>query len=253
MFNDWFTIGPITIHGYGVMIAIGILVAFFFAERQARKGGLNVSVVDNLIFICLVSGYFFSKLTYVMINWDDFLANPMAVLGSSGWVVMGGILGGILGAYIYCKYKKVNFMEYFNLLIPGVSLAQAFGRVGCFFAGCCYGLVTTSKIGVTFPVDSLAPSGVKLLPTQLMSSAGNLAIFFILFYLYRQEKLRKYTSAAYLILYSIGRFMIEFLRGDIERGFIFGLATSQFISIFTFIAGIVLFYVIRNQDMKQEK
>ena len=157
MFNDWFSIGPFTVHGYGVMIAIGILVGFYIAEKLADKNGLSKEHVDNLVFTVLITGYLVSKLTYVLVNFSDFLKNPMAVLGSSGWVVMGGLIGGILGAYGYCKIKKIDFFAYFNLFMPEVALAQAFGRIGCFFAGCCYGLETDSHLSLVFPKGSLAP------------------------------------------------------------------------------------------------
>ena len=137
MFNDWFSIGPFTVHGYGVMIAIGILAAFYVAEKLADKNGLSKSHVDNLVFTVLISGYLVSKLTYVLVNFEAFLKDPMSVLGSSGWVVMGGLIGGILGAYVYSKINKIDFFEYFNLFMPSVALAQAFGRIGCFFADHC--------------------------------------------------------------------------------------------------------------------
>ena len=110
MFNNWFTIGPITIHGYGVMIAVGILSAIWFAQRQARKHNMDADSIDLLAITAVVVGYIFSKLTYVLTVWDAFLANPMAVLGSSGWVVYGGIIGGIFGAWLYCKIRKMDFI-----------------------------------------------------------------------------------------------------------------------------------------------
>lgn len=241
MYNDWLTIGPITIHGYGFMIAVGILVGFWVMERQARKYGLNESIADNIVYVALVVGYLCSKLTYTIINFNDFLKDPIHFLfNSSGWVVYGGILGGILGAYIYCRMKKVNFMDYFNLIIPTVALAQAFGRIGCFFAGCCYGKETHSHFGVVFPEHSLAPAGIPLVPTQILSSIGDFCLFYILFKIYNDNKTRNQTAAWYLILYSIGRFMIEFLRGDVERGYIGFLSTSQMISIVVAIAGVFL-------------
>ena len=106
MFNNWFTIGPITIHGYGVMIAVGILSAIWFAQRQARKHNMDADSIDLLAITAVVVGYIFSKLTYVLTVWDAFLANPMAVLGSSGWVVYGGIIGGILGHGSIARFAR---------------------------------------------------------------------------------------------------------------------------------------------------
>lgn len=250
MFNDWLKIGSLTIHGYGFMIAVGILFAFFLGERQAKKHGLEPNEVDNIIFVCLVVGFLGSKITFVLTNWNAFLKNPMAYLGPDGWVVYGGILGGILGGWLWCRYKKLDFKAYANLLFPEVALAQGFGRIGCFFAGCCYGKETTG-FGIVFPEGSLSPSGVKLIPTQLISSFGDFVLFYLLYRAYEDEKTRDDVTALYLIGYSVGRFIIEFFRGDEARGFIGPLSTSQFIAIFMCAAGIIL--LIMNHKKKDLK
>lgn len=247
MYNDWLTIGNITVHGYGVMIAIGILMAFWLGEKQAKRHGLNPNEVDNLVFVVLIVGYAMSKLTYVLVNWQEFLADPKAVLGSSGWVVMGGLLGGVLGAWVWCRVRKLSFRDYTDLLFPEVALAQAFGRIGCFFAGCCYGKETHGAFGVVFPQGSQAPAGVKLIPTQLISSFGDFVLFCILYKNYNEGR-KEDTMPLYLMLYSAGRFVIEFVRGDTARGFIGILSTSQFISIFTFLAGLVMY--VNNRKSK---
>lgn len=253
MYNDWLTIGPLTIHGYGVMIAVGILMAFFVGERMAKKTGMDPNHVDTLIIVCLITGYLGSKITYILTVWDQFLANPAAVLGADGWVVYGGILGGILGAWLYCHFKKISFFHYANLLFPSVALAQGFGRIGCFFAGCCYGKQTHGALGITFHHSHYAPNDVKLIPTQLLSSAGDFILFYILYKVYMDESTRDETMGWYLLLYSAGRFVIEFLRGDTIRGFVGVLSTSQFIGLFLIAAGIiVLIQVKRNEKAKKE-
>lgn len=249
MYNDWLTIGPVTIHGYGVMIAIGILMAVWYSEKQAKKYGLQAEKIDGLAITAVIIGYVFSKLTYVLTVWDEFLENPGAVLGSSGWVVYGGIIGGIFGAWLYCHLNHMKFMDYFNLVIPSVAMAQGFGRIGCFFAGCCYGKPTNGAWGITFPEGSLCPYRVPVIPTQLLSSAGDFILFYLLYRAYKSEKYRDRTGALYLILYSVGRFFMEFLRGDIERGSIGVLSTSQFIGIFVAAAGVILY--IRTGKKKE--
>ena len=251
MFNDWFSIGPLTVHGYGVMIAVGILAASWLAAKLCKEYKLDYENIDSFIIFVIVIGYAFSKLTYCLTVFDQFLSDPLSVLGSGGWVVYGGILGGLLAALIWCKWKKWKFMDYFQVLMPCVSLAQGFGRIGCFFAGCCGGAVTDAWYGIQFPATSLAWNTTqKIIPTQLLSSAGDFLIFAFLMYNLKKGKHPEDTGAWYLILYSVGRFLIEFLRGDLIRGGIGPFSTSQFISLFV---GVLGAYMIWNRQRKEEK
>ena len=251
MFNDWFSIGPLTVHGYGVMIAVGILAASWLAAKLCKEYKLDYENIDSFIIFVIVIGYAFSKLTYCLTVFDQFLSDPLSVLGSGGWVVYGGILGGLLAALIWCKWKKWKFMDYFQVLMPCVSLAQGFGRIGCFFAGCCGGAVTDAWYGIQFPATSLAWNTTqKIIPTQLLSSAGDFLIFAFLMYNLKKGKHPEDTGAWYLILYSVGRFLIGFLRGDLIRGGIGLFSTSQFISLFVVVLGA---YMIWNRQRKEEK
>ena len=252
MYNDWFSIGPITVHGYGAMIAIGILAAFWLGEKLAKKHGLDADKIDSFIFFVIIFGYACSKLLYTITVFDQFLKDPLSVLGSGGWVVYGGVLGGILGAYLWCRRMGWDFRKYFNVLIPCVALAQGFGRIGCLFAGCCYGIQTDSVIGVSFPVNSLCPVGHPVIPTQLIMSAGDFIIFAILLYNLEKGKYPDSNAALYLMLYSAGRFAVEFIRGDINRGFVGILSTSQFISIFAFALGLYIFITGKNRNSLEE-
>ena len=130
------------------------------------------------------------------------------------------------------------------MILPSVALAQGFGRIGCFLAGCCYGKETESVFSVIFQNSEYAPNHVALIPTQLYSGGLDF-LHFLLLLLNKKEDGQ--VTACYLIFYSIGRFVIEFFRGDIIRGSVGILSTSQFISIFTGIAGIVLLILIRKK------
>lgn len=244
MKTDLFSIGSLTVHGYGLMIGIGFILAMLLAEYRAKRLGLREEAIIDITIIAGVSGFLGAKLLYVIVEFDEFIKNPKAVLGSAGFVVYGGIIAGVLCCMLYCKVKKLNFMEYFDLVMPEIALAQGFGRIGCFLAGCCYGKETSAWYGVTFPADCLAPAGVSLIPTQLFSAAGDFIFAIILFILQRTlYKKKKKTSgivtAVYLMLYAVGRFLIEFLRND-PRGAVGVLSTSQFIAIFMFAAGAVM-------------
>jgi phosphatidylglycerol:prolipoprotein diacylglycerol transferase len=241
MYNDLFSIGPLTIHGYGVMTAIGVLVAFWAAGVRAKKYNLSSDTLLSLGIAAVIIGYVCAKLLYCIVELKEFLANPWSILSGSGFVVYGGLIGGIAAAIVYSKIKKVSFLAYFDLAAPSISVAQGFGRIGCFLAGCCYGKPTDSWIGIAFTRSDIAPNGVKLIPTQLISSAGNFLFAALLFLYARKERRRGKVGALYMLLYSVGRFIIEFFRND-DRGFIGFLSTSQFIAIFIFIAGLALFF-----------
>ena len=162
---------------------------------------------------------------------------------SDGFVVYGGIIGGILAGCLYCYIKKTDFWKYFDLVMPSVALAQGFGRIGCLLAGCCYGHETNSIFSITFQNSDFAPNHVALIPTQIYSSILDFLHFGILLYIAQHKKKDGQVAACYLIFYSIGRFVLEFFRGDLIRGSVGMLSTSQFISLFILVAGIVILAV----------
>lgn len=250
MKNDLFSIGPLTIHGYGLMIALGIVVCVIMGTYRAKKHGYKEDAVLDIAIFSVIAGFLGAKLLFVLVEFDHFLEDPMQVLGSEGFVVYGGIIAGVLAAVLYCRIKKLSFLEYFDLLAPSVSIAQGFGRIGCFLAGCCYGRETHAFWGVTFPEGSFAPAGVPLIPTQLLSSAGDFAITGILLLYSKHSKQKGNTGALYLLLYGIGRFLVEFLRSD-DRGTVGILSTSQFISIGIVLLAILMFW--RNSVRKKKE
>jgi phosphatidylglycerol:prolipoprotein diacylglycerol transferase len=242
MYNEIFNIGFISIHGYGLMIGIGILCALIIAGKRAKKRGLDAEFVYSLGVIVLISGFIGAKLLYCLVEINAFFKEPMLILSGSGFVLYGGIIGGILAAMMYCKLKRVKFLQYFDLTVPSVALAQGFGRIGCFLAGCCYGSETNSAIGIVFHNSSFAPNGVKLIPTQLFSSAGDFLIAIILLFYAQKDRKPGKVGALYLILYSVGRFIIEFFRND-YRGNIGILSTSQLISLIILVIGTVMLFM----------
>lgn len=244
---ELFHIGPITIWGYGFMIGLGILLCLILGMQRAKKYNMSENAVLDIAIYGILFGFLGAKLLYVLVEFDRFLENPTSILGSEGFVVYGGITAGVVAAIVYCKIKKLRFLEYFDLLIPCVALAQGFGRIGCFLAGCCYGRETDSFLGVTFPENSLAPTGVKLLPTQLFSSAGDFLIMGILLWYYKKAKHIGDVGILYMILYSIGRFLLEILRSD-ERGSLGALSTSQWISIGIFLLALILKYIFKKKE-----
>lgn len=241
MYNDIFSIGPFTIHGYGLMIAIGVLFALFISEYQAKKKKLPSDLLYTMTFLCVVFGFFCAKILFIIVEWKTFIQDPLSFLTMNGFVVYGGVAGGVFIAWVYLQLiKKLPFLEYFDIVLPGVAVAQAFGRIGCFLAGCCYGRETEAWYGIAFTNSHFAPNGVKLIPTQLISSAGMFVIAGICFWFAKKNTKPGRVGALYMILYAIGRALVEELRAD-KRGAVGPLSTSQFISIFIVILGILLF------------
>ena len=252
MKNELFSIGPITIYGYGLMIAIGVLAAYFSATYRSKKYALDPDKVFYVTVWAVIGGFGGAKLLYLITQLPAILKDPSLLKDArNGFVVYGGIIGGILVGWLYCRIKKLKFLEYFDLMMPSIALAQGFGRIGCFLAGCCYGKETSGPLAVTFTNSDFAPNNVALIPTQIYSGFLDFAHFLLLLYVAKHKKADGQVAACYLIFYSIGRFVIEFFRGDIERGSVGVLSTSQFISIFTIVAGIILLLTVVKKQ-KQE-
>lgn len=255
MKNDLLTIGNFTVHGYGLMIGIGIIVAYLLAEYRAKKLGLDNKNVFPLVVVAVVFGLFGAKLLYWITIIDEIIANPRIMLNiADGFVVYGGIIVGIFACWIYSLIKKFGLLKYMDLILPSVALAQGFGRIGCFLAGCCYGMETDSACHIVFKESQFAPNNVQLIPTQLISSGLDFLHFAFLCIVARKVKKPGIVSACYLICYSVGRFILEFFRGDIARGNVGVLSTSQFISIFVAIAGVAMLVIcLKRQGKVEEK
>ena len=253
-----FEMGPIKVHGYGLMIAIGVVLAFMIAEMRAPKKKLDADRIWSLGIWCAVGGFLGAKVLYVITEYKELFAGRMTFRDVLyGFVVYGGIIGGILAGFLYCKVKKLNFLKYFDIVMPSIALAQGFGRIGCFLAGCCYGKRTDAWYGMEFNHSVYQNMvGVKVIPTQLIMSVANFAHFFLLVWIankaYKAGK-DGVVAGCYLLFYSIGRFLIEFLRDD-PRGGVGVLSTSQFISLFIFAAGVgmVLFFGLRKGKKAEE-
>ena len=148
---------------------------------------------------------------------------------------------GIIGIFIYAKQFKIPFKTLMLILIPVVPLIHAIGRIGCLFAGCCYGMEYNGFGAITFHNSLFAPNNVPLFPTQIIESICNIGIFAILLVTYKKYLVTYKTIGLYFILYAIVRFILEFFRGDLIRGIYFSLSTSQWISILLVVFGIGIF------------
>lgn len=242
-----FKLGPVTVHSYGLMIAIGMISAILLSLYRGKKLGFNTDVIVDLGLYGILGGVIGAKVLFWIVELPNIIHDTNYIFKtlSDGFVVYGGIIGGIAAGYIYSRIKGFKFLEYLDLIVPTIAFAQGFGRIGCFAAGCCYGRETNSILSVVFKNSSYAPNGVSLIPTQLFSSGGDFIIAAILLFCSYKCKRKGQVSGLYMILYSIGRFTIEIFRGD-PRGGVGILSTSQFICIFIFLIGIYFFGFINK-------
>ena len=248
MKNDLFSIGPFTVHGYGLMMAIGILAAYFMVEYRAKKRGMAEDAIFNMAVWAVCGGLLGAKALYLITRLPALIADPALILDclKDGFVVYGSILGGILGAWIGCRRYHLVFLKIFDLVVPALALAQGIGRIGCLLAGCCYGMEVSESnpFHIVFRESAYAPNNIPLFPTQILSSLLNFLHFGVLMALSRRTKCDGQLAGFYLLFYSIGRFVMEFFRGDLIRGSVGALSTSQFISIFMCLAGLLMILIL---------
>lgn len=256
MKNDLFSIGPVTVHGYGLMMALGILSAYYMVEYRAKKRGMDTDKVFYMAAWAVAAGLLGAKLLYLITRLPEIMAEPALLVHSlkDGFVVYGSIIGGVFGAWLYCRKSGLPFWKLFDLTAPALALAQGIGRIGCLLAGCCYGMQVSEKnpIGIVFSDSAYAPNGVPLFPAQIVSSLLNFVHFGVLLFLSKKLTKDGQIAGCYLIFYSIGRFVLEFFRGDLIRGNVGTLSTSQFISVFMVLAGLFLVFVFPKLQKNPE-
>lgn len=223
---------------YGLCMSVGMLLAVGLSVLRTRKRGGDVEKLMTVALLAIVFGIIGAKLLYfaVTFTWEEIVesvrANGILYLLEGGLVFYGGLIGGVLGAFLGSLIMREPLYRYSDPVVPVLPLAHAIGRMGCFCAGCCYGRATDSWIGMVFPsaVTGLAP-GVAVIPTQLIEAGVNLLIFIGLLLFTRRRRYRFTTLWVYLICYGVMRFIIEFLRGDEIRGIFGAFSTSQWISL----------------------
>ena len=246
MYPTLITIGPITLYSYGLMAAIGFLAGMSWSARLAKKEGVAPDKVFDTGFWIIIGAIVGSRIAYIIINHDHFINDPLAVfkLWEGGLVFYGGVIGSVTATYICVKKYKLDFWPFADILAPGVALGHAFGRIGCLLAGCCYGAATDVPWAVTFHnAASIAPAGIALHPTQLYSSLNEFLIFAILTAIRPYRKFYGQIWLTWLGLYAVGRFTIEFFRGD-PRGHWFGdiASTSQIFAALAFTVAVIYFF-----------
>lgn len=248
MYPILFHFGPVIIHTWGFMLAIGIIVSTYLAARKFVAEGGDSEDLLNLVILASFGGLIGARLFYVFFyQWDYFAAHPMQIIfapgGWDGLVWYGGFAGGLLFALIYVLRKHLNFWKTADILAPYLAMAYAIVRIGCFLNGCCYGKVTTMPWSVVFPVvDDLSRH-----PTQLYSSFLNFLIFLFLLYLYPRRRFNGQIFITYLGLYSVYRFVVEFFRENLLIGPYFTIAQWIALGLFGFCLVLLILLTMKKK------
>ena len=235
--NQW---GPFSLHTYGLLLACAFLAGLWLAGRQARQAGLDAGRITDLGVYVLIAGLVGAKLLLVVVDFRNYSLRPTDLLSifQSGGVFYGGLLGALPVGFWLTKHYRLPRWQVADVMVPGLILGQAIGRLGCFFAGCCYGRPAEVPWAVTFSSPYAAqavgtPVGSALHPSQLYESVAAFVILAVLLWLAPRKRFHGQVAVGYLVLYSSVRFALEFLRGDTGRGTLFdgALSTSQFIAL----------------------
>lgn len=239
-----------TIPMYAVMAFIGAAAMCGTSALLAKHR--KTIPAEDIFYMLLYAGIgclIGAKLLYIIVSIDTYwfpeksfgenMHYWAAILMSGGLVFYGGLIGAFLGALRYCVHFKIDFKESIRIVVPTVPLFHAFGRIGCFMAGCCHGIEYDGVFSVTYTHSPAAPNGISLLPVQLFEAAGNFLLCIILVILFVRDT-KVSLSGIYLSVYGAMRFSLEFFRGDAARGSFLSLSTSQWFSIIVLAAGIWL-------------
>lgn len=258
------SIGSFTLPTYGLVSIVGFALAILVACYLSPQCGLpKIDILFSSFYgiIALVLGakllYFITYLPNIIRYWDYFKTNFFAILlyGFSGFVFYGGLLGLLFGIFVYCKQFHIRMTPMLNILAPAIPLMHAFGRIGCFLGGCCYGVEYHGPLAIQYPssTDVKGLADVTRFPTPLVESAFNFILFIVLFF-YVKKGNPKHGKAfgLYFIAYPIARFILEFTRGDLIRGHFLFLSTSQWISLFLLPFGLYLFFRKEKAENKQD-
>ena len=251
MFPVLVRIGPITVHTYGFLIALAFLLGLWLALRQAGREGLSRDKITDIGFYALFAGIIGSRIFFIGTAWEHFSAHPldMIKIWEGGLVFYGGVIFAAPVAAWYARKQGLLLWQTADIWAPSIAVGHAIGRLGCFCAGCCYGLPTDLPWGITFNhSETLAVRGVPLHPTQLYESAAEFLNFAVLLVIRRRKTFQGQLFWMYVLNYAVIRAVIELFRGDSERGFILpGVSVSQGISALMFITALTFLMKLRQR------
>lgn len=239
-------LGFFTVYSYGLMLVLAFFVCVYLASLQAKKEGVDPESIFNLCFFVFIFGIIGARVFYVLYDFSFYLRHPLEIvmLQHGGMAWFGGLIFGSAAAIVFLKRNKLGLLKTLDLLVPFVALAQAIGRIGCLLNGCCYG--RPSEFGLYFK-----NIGQVLIPTQFYSALLLILIFLVLRFIQNRKHATGEVFCAYLFLYSIKRFFIEFFRNDSPKSF-YGLTLFQVLALLTFVVSLLVFIkILRSKNKKR--
>ena len=259
MFPKLISVGGFTISTYGVLVASGLIVGLYVATRLSEREGLNKDEIYNLGVYIALAGIIGSKGALVIQDWKEYWHDPRQLISTtllqSGGIFYGGLILALIVAIWYAHRRQIPFLKTADAFAPGIAIGHALGRLGCFSAGCCWGLPTSLPWGVTFtnPYSNQTvgvPLDVPLHPTQLYEAAAEFIIFLFLYTQYRKKQFDGQMLGWYLVLYSTARFLVEFLRSHEVDAVLWqgGLSAAQGVSLVLIGAGAYLLWLRPHQQ-----
>jgi phosphatidylglycerol---prolipoprotein diacylglyceryl transferase len=231
-----FEIGGITVYSYGFLIALGAIAGVAYMAVQGKKEvGLTFDQANNLFLLIFLAAFAGGKVFLLFEDPSAYMSNPARLLTGRGFVFYGSFLFAVPTMLWFFKKYKFHPYKMLDVMAITTCLVHMFGRTGCFLAGCCYGKPTGSAFGVVFsdPACYADPKNVPLHPSQLYEALFIFMVMLFLFYLRGRRRFYGQLFLTYLILYACGRFVLEYFRGDLGRGFIIDryISHSQFIAL----------------------
>ena len=256
MFPVLLQLGPLTIHTYGVLLALGAALGMWLLTHLAKKSGLDPDRVMSLALWLLISGLVGSRLLFVILEPAQFKAAPWRVLAiwEGGLVFYGGLIAALAVGILLMRRWKLPVLTLMDCVAPALALGQAVGRLGCFSAGCCYGRTWEGGWGAVVFSDplTLAPRGIPIHPTQLYTAGALLLILAVLLLRWRHRRFAGQIFFTYGLLHGIARVIIETFRADWRGETWGGLTLTGWLALaLAVVSAAALVYLRKRNAAKQ--
>ncbi len=252
MHPELFTIGSFTVYSYGFCIMVGVILAYFYISKNAEKKlGIGSEKISEMVLYVIIASVIGGKVFLYLADLPRYLASPADMLKDfgAGFVFYGSFIFAIPTLIWFYRKNKIPALKMLDITAIGGTIVHGMGKIGCFLSGCCHGKVCNNVLGVVFsnPETNAEPMNVPLYPVQFIDALMIFSIGLLLFFVKNKKHFDGQLLLLYAILYGIGRFFTEFLRGDEGRGEIGPLSHSQFIGLCMALIGTIIYFILMRK------